>query len=91
MKNPKFLELCKLADGLALGLRPTAQKSAPVIVAVEADMGKALGQALHMLLPKQSLLCLDGLHLSEGSYLDIGAPIAGGQVLPVVIKTLAIG
>lgn len=88
-ENPKFAELCKLADGLALGLRP--RQSAPVIIAVEADMGKSLGQALHMLLPRQGLLCLDGLHLSEGSYLDIGAPIAGGQVLPVVIKTLAIG
>ena len=88
-ENPKFAELCKLADGLALGLR--LRQTNPVIIAVEADMGKSLGQALRMLLPEQSLLCLDGLRLSEGSYLDIGAPIAGGQVLPVVIKTLAIG
>ena len=88
-ENPKFAELCKLADGLALGLRP--RQSGPVIIAVEADMGKSLGQALHMLLPRQGLLCLDGLRLSDGSYLDIGAPIAGGQVFPVVIKTLAIG
>lgn len=89
--NPKFMELCKLADGLALGLDTAARKENPVIVAVEADMGKSLGQALHMLLPSQGLLCLDGLHLSEDSYLDIGMPIAGGQVLPVVVKTLAIG
>ena len=89
--NPKFSELCKLADGLALGLEPSSQTDSPVIIAVEADMGKSLGQALHMLLPERGLLCLDGLRLSEGSYLDIGKPIAGGQVLPVVVKTLAIG
>lgn len=90
-RNPKFSELCKLADGLALGLRPAFQEDSPVIIAVEADMGKALGQALHMLLPERGLLCLDSVRLSEGSYLDIGKPIAGGQVLPVVVKTLAIG
>lgn len=87
-KNPKFSELCKLADGIALGLRDTERQ--PLVIAVEADMGKALGQAVGMLLPGTPLICLDGVHLPDGAYLDIGAPIAGGQVLPVVIKTLVI-
>lgn len=51
-------------------------------------MGKALGQAVGSLLPRASLVSLDGVELPEGAYLDIGAPIAGGQALPVVIKTL---
>lgn len=87
-RNPKFSELCKLADGIAIALRdiPTS----PHVIAVENDMGKALGQALGMLLPQTPLICLDGVHLPDGAYLDIGAPIAGGQVLPVVIKTLVI-
>ncbi|MBO2526954.1 MAG: ethanolamine ammonia-lyase [Clostridiales bacterium] len=89
--NPKFSELCKLADGVALGLEPSAQAGNPLIIAVEADMGKALGQALRMLLPEVPLICLDGVHLPEGSYLDIGSPVASGQVLPVVVKTLALG
>lgn len=41
-----------------------------------------------MILPGRPLLCLDGLDLTDGAYLDVGAPIAAGQVLPVVIKTL---
>ncbi len=87
-RNPKFSELCKLADGLALALGDVS--TSPHVIAVENDMGKALGQALGMLLPETPLICLDGVHLPDGAYLDIGAPIAGGQVLPVVIKTLVI-
>lgn len=84
-KNPKFQELCKLADVIA-ATAPTG--SAPLIVVLRHDMAKALGQALAMILPGRPLLCLDGLDLTDGAYLDVGAPIAAGQVLPVVIKTL---
>ena len=53
-------------------------------------MGKALGQALRLRLgPQARLVCLDGLHIPEGSYLDIAAPIGSGAALPVVVKTLA--
>lgn len=91
LKNPRFSELCKLADGVALGLRERAESGEPLVIAVRADMGKALGQAVGMLLPEAPLVCLDSVALDEGSYLDIGAPVAGGQVLPVVVKTLALG
>lgn len=91
LKNPRFAELCKLADGVALGLRQRAESGEPLIIAVRADMGKALGQAVGMLLPEAPLVCLDSVALDEGSFLDIGAPVAGGQVLPVVVKTLALG
>lgn len=59
-----------------------------MLVAAAADVGKALGQALAVRLPGVPLLCLDGVQLPPGSYLDVAAPIANGQVLPVVIKTL---
>ena len=89
-KAPSFLELCQLADGIALGAAPYLQKGRPLLLALESDYGKALGQALQLLLPQRPILCADALHLEEGSYLDIGAPLAEGQALPVVIKTLAL-
>lgn len=61
--------------------------SGPILVALEADMAKALGHALALRLPgDRSILCIDRVQLTDGSYLDVGAPIA--TALPVVVKTL---
>ena len=57
------------------------------IVVVEADMAKVLGQALAPLMDGP-LLVLDAVGVGNGDYIDIGAPVANGTVLPVVIKTL---
>ena len=57
----------------------------PILVAVEADVAKALGQ-LMALESEGPVLCIDRVRLAEGSYLDIGTPV--GTALPVVVKTL---
>ena len=57
---------------------------------LEQDMAKALGQALALRLgPNAEILCIDRVKVSEGSYLDVGAPV--GPALPVVVKTLVLG
>ena len=77
----------KLARGIAGGLEPLrAQGIAPVVL-VEADQAKVLGQAMAQRV-EGPLLCLDSVGVDNGDYIDIGAPVAGGAVLPVVIKTL---
>ena len=48
---------------------------------------KVLGQAMAQRV-EGPLLCLDSVGVDNGDYIDIGAPVAGGAVLPVVIKTL---
>ena len=54
---------------------------------LEADMAKSLGNALALRLPRDTpILCIDGLSIPEGSYLDIGAP--AGPSLTVIVKTL---
>ena len=61
----------------------------PVLVCLQADMAKALGHCLRRRLGEQQpCLCIDGLHLQRGDYLDVGAPV--GPALPVVIKTLVL-
>lgn len=78
---PSYDALCGLARQIAKTAKGT------VLVALEKDMAKALGHALCLLLPKGTpILCIDRVKLTEGSYLDIGAPV--GCCLPVVVKTL---
>ena len=61
-----------------------------VLVAVEKDMAKALGQAMALELPqRRSCFCIDSVKLQDGSFLDVGAPV--GPALPVVVKTLVMG
>lgn len=85
--NPTYSRIQTLAAGVAQGLAPLMTAGFLPVVAVEADQAKVLGQALAALVPGP-LLCLDGIHVDNGDYLDIGGPVAGGAVLPVVIKTL---
>ena len=59
----------------------------PILVCLEQDMAKALGQKL-ALLTDRPILCIDRVKLAPESYLDVGAPI--GPALPVVVKTLVL-
>ena len=59
----------------------------PCYVALEADMAKALGNALALEAGATAeILCIDGIRADRQSYLDIGAPV--GPALTVVVKTL---
>ena len=86
--NPDYGRVQALARGVAAGLEPLIQAGFVPIVAVEADQAKALGQAMAPLV-SGPLLCLDGVGMDNGDYMDIGTPVAGGSVLPIVIKTIA--
>ena len=93
LDGPGVLALPGLENGNYEKIRALAVQLAdswpdqPVLIALQADMAKALGHALALRLGRTaSILCLDRVYLEEGSYLDVGAPVA--CALPVVIKTL---
>ena len=82
--SPSYREITELAERLLRQVRE------PVLLCLEQDMAKALGQALAVRMPsKARILCIDRVKVTEGSYLDIGAPV--GRALPVVVKTLVLG
>ena len=80
--SPHYPQVARLADAIARGFG-----EGPVLVCLEEDMAKALGQALALRLPAgRGCLCIDRVRLEEGSCLDVGEPV--GPALPVVVKTL---
>ena len=76
-----YASVQRLARGIGAGI-----PEGPILVALQQDMAKALGQALYLQNPHRPILCLDGLVLKDGDYLDVAAPV--GPAVPVVVKTL---
>ena len=82
MAAPTYGALTALAEQILQAFDGTL-----LIIALEQDMAKALGQILALRLGADaSILCIDRVKLQEESYLDVGSPI--GPALPVVVKTL---
>ena len=88
-KFRKFAELQNLAEAVTKGAEEVISSPYPLILVVENDIGKALGHALNVLLKhSKAVICIDGIRTRSGDYIDIGEPVFGGHVLPIVIKTL---
>lgn len=88
-KNPSYDTVAKYAESIIRGTGELTERELPLMIIVENDMAKALGQILYGKLGfKKDVVCIDGVKLDNGDYIDIGKPIADGAVLPVVIKTL---
>ena len=85
LASPNYAQVRALAAEIAAGWN-----GEPVLVCLEQDMAKALGQALAVELGSEaSVLCIDRVRLTEQCYLDVGNPV--GPAFPVVVKTLVLG
>jgi len=80
-QSPSYASVQDLAKTLVAG-----SGDRDLYICLQADMAKALGQAIFLLAPGKKCLCIDRVALTPESYLDLGAPI--GPALPVVVKTL---
>ena len=84
MESPSYDQLRQLAERIL-----EQHRGGMLILAIQQDMAKALGQLLALKLGKEAkILCIDRVRLEEGSFLDVGAPV--GPALPVVVKTLVL-
>ena len=84
-----FAAIQKLAAAVTDGAAESIAGGYPLILVVEADIGKVLGNALNVRLDfRKDVICIDGIRTQDGDYVDIGAPVADGHVVPVVVKTL---
>lgn len=86
---PSFAQIEAMADAFFDGAHEYISKEKPLILVMEADTGKALGQALKRRIKGScGFVCIDGISCSDGDFIDIGEPLAHGKVLPVIVKTL---
>ncbi|UUX33325.1 ethanolamine ammonia-lyase reactivating factor EutA [Fundicoccus culcitae] len=89
LHNPTFSYIQSLANRIWKGVNKLIEIGYPIVIIIEEDMAKALGQTLFSLLSdNDDFIVLDNIYVNDGDYIDIGNPISEGQVLPVVIKTL---
>ena len=80
--SPQYRQVREMAEKIA-----SAVTTGPVLLCLQQDMAKALGQALALKMGADAqILCIDRVKLQRGSYLDVGVPV--GPALPVVVKTL---
>ncbi len=83
-----FAAIQQLAAGIIAGASKIIATGKPLIIVLQQDIGKVLGQSLRALTRDVGIICIDQLSVQEGDYIDIGRSMAGGAVVPVIIKSL---
>lgn len=87
--DPLHARLFALAKGLCDGLPNTIANRQPMIMVMEGDIARALGQILrNELSVAGAIISIDGVQLQEFDYVDIGEIIKPSNVVPIVIKSL---
>lgn len=83
-KSPSYEEIKLIGNEV---MKFFEKVKGPIIVILENDFAKALGQIISLnLKEKREIICIDKISTKNGDYIDIGMPI--GNAIPVVIKTL---
>jgi len=87
--HTSFNQVQELAHAIIQGSQEIINSEHALVLVVENDIGKVLGNALNVLLDRRKeVICIDGIHAQQGDYIDIGEPMANGRVVPVITKTL---
>lgn len=89
--DPSYTRMKALAGALAEA-GEVLPPGAPLLLVVESDIAKALGQAAAgRLNGSRPVVSLDSIHVEQNDYIDMGKPLMDGLVVPVVVKTLIFG
>lgn len=83
----KFRDIQKLSSAFITVVESFKSNNYPLLIVMESDYGKVLGQAILSKKPELPLICIDQIRVEHGDYLDIGMILQSG-VVPVVVKTL---
>jgi ethanolamine utilization protein EutA len=87
--EPRYAALRALADGIAAALPRSAAGQAPLVLALEGDIGLSLGRVLiDEIGVGCPVIALDEVELRELEFVDVGEVVQPAGVVPVVVKSL---
>lgn len=89
---PSYRRLRALAEGIVGGLRQRIDAGRPVYLMIDGDIALTLGMILRdELAVTNDLLILDGIHLRDFDFVDLGQVRRPSNTVPVTIKSLVFG
>jgi ethanolamine utilization protein EutA len=84
-----FENIERMATGIYGAWKEAMDHTKPLVVIVEKDIAKVLGQTLQILSSgAMKLISIDSIFVNDGDYIDVGRPLSKDDVVPVIIKTL---
>ncbi len=87
--DPEHSRLMTVGRAIVAAVAPDGVRDDLLVLVIDGDIGKTFGQLLRQELALAGdLISIDGVHLQELDFVDIGAPISPPGVVPVVIKSL---
>lgn len=87
LPDTSFKTITRLAENITAELELIA--GYPKVIVTQQDIAKVLGQTLLRLMGNTvPLVCLDGISLKMGDFLDIAEPLPVQAAVPVIVKTL---
>ncbi len=90
--DPTYQEIKRMAKCIYGALERALPAGEPVVVVVEQDIAKALGNAMKQESDgRRAVAAIDSIRVEAGDFVDVGRPLMDGMVVPVVVKTLLFG
>jgi ethanolamine utilization protein EutA (predicted chaperonin) len=87
--DPEFARLAAAGRAIIAAVAPRGHRHEPLFLMIDGDVGRTLGRLMHRELGLEGpLVSIDGVHLQDLDYVDVGAMISPPGVVPVVIKSL---
>ena len=87
--GPAYAHLHALCEGVAGALSRSVRCGLPVVVVLDADVSRLVGENLSRALGRyRDLICIDGVQLADFDYIDISREHEHTRTVSVVIKSL---
>ncbi|MHA1941053.1 MAG: ethanolamine ammonia-lyase reactivating factor EutA [Candidatus Hodarchaeales archaeon] len=87
-----YKKLSIFSQGVVKALPMTLKNNQPIYLIFNTDIGNSVGNVMKRETGiDNEIISLDEIDVSEGQFIDIGEPLFGDRVFPIVVKSLIFG